>query len=377
MQAINIDDLRAAARRRLPRAIFEFIDGGAQDESTLRANREDFQKWRFRTRTLTDVSTRDQSITLFGQRYASPLILAPTGLAGLLSRRGELAAARAAEKYGVPYCLSTMSTCTIEEITRETAPPKWFQLYVLRDRELTKHFIERARASRCTALVLTVDTKVQGPRERDMRNGFTVPPRFSAATILDFARHFSWLLDVGLGPRIAFRNFEGANAAASDAVTITQFIAGQYDLTVNWRDVEWFKSVWGGPVLLKGILTAEDARLALDHGADGVIVSNHGGRQLEGAISAVQALPEIAEAVGDKLEVILDGGIRRGADVVRARALGAKACMIGRAWLYGLASGGQSGVERALEILRDEIDVTLTLLGRPTLAEIDRRILQS
>ena len=377
MQAINIDDLRAAARRRLPRAIFEFIDGGAQDESTLRANREDFQKWRFRTRTLTDVSTRDQSITLFGERYASPLILAPTGLAGLLYRRGELAAARAAEKYGVPYCLSTMSTCTIEEIARETAPPKWFQLYVLRDRELTRDFIERARASRCTALVLTVDTKLQGPRERDMRNGFTVRPRFSAATLVDFARHFSWLLDVGLGPRIAFRNFEGTNAAATDAVTITQFIAGQYDLSVNWRDVEWFKSVWGGPVLLKGILTAEDARLALDHGADGVIVSNHGGRQLEGAISAVQALPEIAEAVGDKLEVILDGGIRRGADVVRARALGAKACMIGRAWLYGLASGGQSGVERALEILRDEIDVTLTLLGRPTLAEIDRRILQS
>jgi L-lactate dehydrogenase (cytochrome) len=375
MQAINIDDLRATAKRRLPRAIFEFIDGGAQDESTLRANREDFQKWRFRTRTLTDVSARDQSITLFGQRYASPLILAPTGLAGLISRRGELAAARAAEKYGVPYCLSTMSTCTIEEITRETAPPKWFQLYVLRDRELTKHFIERARASRCTALVLTVDTKVQGPRERDMRNGFTVPPRFSAATILDFARHFSWLLDVGLGPRIAFRNFEGTSAAAADAVTITQFIAGQYDLSVNWRDVEWFKSVWGGPVLLKGILTAEDARLALDHGADGVIVSNHGGRQLEGAMSAVQALPEIAAAVGGKLEVILDGGIRRGADVVRARALGAKACMIGRAWLYGLASGGQSGAERALEILRDEIDLALTLLGRPTLADIDRSIL--
>ena len=376
MRAINIDDLRAAAKRRLPRAIFEFIDGGAQDETTLRANREDFQKWRFRTRTLTDVSTRDQSITLFGERYASPLILAPTGLAGLLYRRGELAAARAAEKYGVPYCLSTMSTCTIEEIARETAPPKWFQLYVLRDRELTRDFIERARASRCTALVLTVDTKLQGPRERDMRNGFTVPPRFSAATLVDFARHFSWLLDVGLGPRIAFRNFEGTNAAATDAVTITQFIAGQYDLSVNWRDVEWFKSVWGGPVLLKGILTAEDARLALDHGADGVIVSNHGGRQLEGAISAVQALPEIAEAVGDKLEVILDGGIRRGADVVRARALGAKACMIGRAWLYGLASGGQSGVERALEILRDEIDVVLTLLGRPTLAEINMRVLR-
>ncbi len=376
MQAINIDDLRTSARRRLPRAIFEFIDGGAQDETTLRANQEDFRRWRFRTRTLIDVSTRDQSITLFGQKYASPLILAPTGLAGLFSRRGELAAARAAEKFGVPYCLSTMSTCTIEEITRETVPPKWFQLYVLRDRDLTRHFIERARASHCTALVLTVDTKVQGPRERDMRNGFTVPPRFSAATILDFAWHYSWLFDVGLGPRITFKNFIGSKGASTDAMTITQFIAGQYDLSVGWRDVEWFKTAWGGPVLLKGILTAEDARLALDHGADGVIVSNHGGRQLEGAMSAVQALPEIAEAVGDKLEVILDGGIRRGADVVRARALGAKACMIGRAWLYGLAAGGQPGVERALEILRNEIDVTLTLLGRPMLAEIDRGILQ-
>ena len=307
MRAINIDELRAAAKRRLPRAIFEFIDGGAQDETTLRATREDFQKWRFRTRTLTDVSRRDQSVTLFGQHCASPLILAPTGLAGLLSRRGELAAARAADKYGVPYCLSTMSTCIIEKITRETAPPKWFQLYV------------------------------------------------------------------ALGPRITFKNFVGTKAASTDAVTITQFIAGQYDLSVSWRDVEWFKSAWGGPVLLKGILTAEDAALAVDHGADGVIVSNHGGRQLEGAMSASQALPEIAQAVGDKLEVILDGGIRRGADVVRARALGAKACMIGRAWLYGLGSGGQPGVERALEILRDEIDIALIPLGRPTLAPVDCR----
>ncbi len=376
MQAINIDDLRSRARGRLPKVIFEFIDGGAQDETTLHANREDFQKWRFRTRVLTDVSRRDQSITLFGQHCASPLILAPTGLAGLLSRRGELAAARAAEKYGVPYCLSTMATCSIEEITTETTQPKWFQLYVLRDRGLTKEFIERARASRCTALVLTVDTKVQGPRERDMRNGFTVPPRFTVATILDFARHFSWLFDVGLGPRIAFRNFEGTKAAATDAVTITEFIAGQYDLAVNWRDVEWFKSAWGGPVLLKGILSVEDAKLAVAHGVDGVIVSNHGGRQLEGAVSAVHALPAIADAVGDRLEVVLDGGIRRGADVVRARALGARACMIGRAWLYGLASEGQAGVERALEILRDEIDITLTLLGRPTLADIDRDALE-
>jgi L-lactate dehydrogenase (cytochrome) len=376
MRALNIDDLRAAARRRLPRVMFEFLDGGAQDEITLHANRADFLQWRFRTRVLTDVSRCDQSVTLFGQRCASPLILAPTGLAGIFARRGELAGARAAEKYGVPYCLSTMSTCTIEEITRETAPPKWFQLYVLRDRGLTKAFIDRARAARCTALVLTVDTKVQGPRERDMRNGFTVPPRFSPATLLDFARHLGWLLDVGLGPKVTFKNFVGTNVSADDAMTITQFIAGQYDLSVNWRDVEWFKSNWGGPVMLKGILTAEDARLAVEHGVDGVIVSNHGGRQLDGTVSAVHALPAIADAVSGRLEVVLDGGIRRGADVVRARALGAKACMIGRAWLYGLAASGQAGVERALEILRDEIDIALTLLGRASLDDVDGSALE-
>lgn len=372
MRALNIDDLRVLARERLPKVIFEFVDGGAQDEVSLRANREDFQKWRLRPRVLTDVSARDQSITLFGQRQASPLIVAPTGLAGIVARRGELAGARAADKFGLPYCLSCMSTCSIEDIASETTAPKWFQLYVLRDRGLTKAFIDRAKASRCTALVLTVDTKVQGPRERDMRNGFTVPPRFSVATMLDFARHWRWLLDVGLGPKVTFRNFAGTGVATDDAVSITQFIAGQYDLSVNWRDVEWFKANWGGPVLLKGILTSEDARLAIDHGADGVIVSNHGGRQLDGALSAVQALPAIADAVGDRLEVVLDGGIRRGADVLRARALGAKACMIGRPWLYGLAAGGQPGVERALEILRDEIDVALTLLGRASLAEVDR-----
>lgn len=375
MKAINIDDLRSAARRRLPKVMFEFIDGGAQDETTLRANREDFQKWRFRTRVLTDVSKRDQSITLFGQHCASPLILAPTGLAGLLSRQGELAAARAAEKYGVPYCLSTMATCTIEEITRETAPPKWFQLYVLRDRGLTKAFIDRAKAAHCTALVLTVDTKVQGPRERDMRNGFTVPPKFTLGTMLDFALHFRWLMDVGLGPKIAFRNFEGTAAQATDAVTITQFIANQYDLSVNYKDLEWFKTTWGGPLAVKGILTGEDARRACDHGADAIIVSNHGGRQLDGAISAINALPDVVAAVGERAEVILDGGVRRGSDVIKALCLGAHSCMIGRAWLYGLAAGGEAGVARSLDILIKEIDLAMALLGRTSLSELNRDIL--
>jgi L-lactate dehydrogenase (cytochrome) len=375
MNAINIEDLRRLARGRLPRAIFEFVDGGAQDESTLRANQSDFSRLRFMTRTLTDISRRDQSVELFGRRYASPLVLAPTGLAGLLWRTGELAATRAAHKFDVPYCLSSMATCSIEDIAGAGEAPNWFQLYVLRDRGLTKSFIDRAKAARCSALVLTVDTKMQGPRERDMRNGFTVPPRFSAGTLFDFALHFRWLVNVALGPKITFRNFLGTSAESTDAVTITQFIAGQYDLTVNWRDVDWFKSQWGGPVLLKGILSPEDSKLALAHGVDGVIVSNHGGRQLEGAVSAIAALPDVVDAVGGRIPILLDGGVRRGADVVKALALGASACMVGRAWLYGLACGGQAGVERALAILRDEIDLAMALLGRSTIAELDRSVL--
>ena len=377
MKAINIDDLRLLARKRLPRAVFEFIDGGAQDEITLRANREDFRAMRLMPRVLTDIETRNQSVELFGKRYDAPVVLAPTGLAGLLSRRGELGAVRAASRINVPHCLSTMATCSIEEIATEVDAPNWFQLYVLRDRGLTKHFIERARDARCSALVLTVDTKVQGPRERDMRNGFTVPPRFTASTLLDFALHWRWLLDVAFGPKIMFRNFIGTTVDADSVVTITQFIAGQYDLSVSWRDVAWFKSQWGGPLLLKGLLSPADARLAIEAGVDGIIVSNHGGRQLDGAVSAIAALPAMVDAVAGRVPLILDGGVRRGSDVIKAIALGATACMIGRAWLYGLAAGGESGVERALTILRDEIDVSLALLGCADLSQVDRSVLVS
>ena len=332
---------------------------------------------RLMPRVLTDIETRDQSVELFGKRYDAPVVLAPTGLAGLLSRRGELGAVRAASRINVPYCLSTMATCSIEEIATEVDAPNWFQLYVLRDRGLTKHFIERARDARCSALVLTVDTKVQGPRERDMRNGFTVPPRFTASTLLDFALHWRWLLDVAFGPKIMFRNFIGTTVDADSVVTITQFIAGQYDLSVSWRDVAWFKSQWGGPLLLKGLLAPADARLAIEAGVDGIIVSNHGGRQLDGAVSAIAALPAMVDAVAGRVPLILDGGVRRGSDVIKAIALGATACMIGRAWLYGLAAGGESGVERALTILRDEIDVSLALLGCADLSQVDRSVLVS
>jgi L-lactate dehydrogenase (cytochrome) len=373
--AINIAELRDAARRHLPKTIFEFVDGASQDEISLRSNRADFERYAFRTRVLTDVSNRDLSTTILGAPAAFPLVLAPTGLAGIVRRRGELAASRAANAAGVPYCLSTMSTCTVEQIAEASDVTRWFQLYVLRDRGLTKAFIERAKASGCKALVLTVDTKVQGPRERDMRNGFTVPPRFTLGTMADFAMHWRWLLDVGLGPKVTFRNFEGTGVNANDAMTITQFIAGQYDLSVSYKDLEWFKSLWGGPVAVKGILTGEDARAAVDHGADGIIVSNHGGRQLDGAISAIRALPEVVDAVGDRAEVILDGGVRRGADIVKALCLGARACMIGRPWLYGLAVDGEAGVARAIEILRHEFDLAITLLGYTRPSELRKECL--
>jgi isopentenyl diphosphate isomerase/L-lactate dehydrogenase-like FMN-dependent dehydrogenase len=326
-------------------------------------------------RTLTDIRQRDQSVELFGERYASPLILAPTGLAGIVARKGELQAVRAASRANVPYCLSTMATRTIEEIADEADAAKWFQLYVLRDRGLTKAFIERARAANCSALVLTVDTKMQGPRERDIRNGFKVPPSFSLSTLADFALHWRWLFDVGLGPKIKFRNFEGTDVNADDAMTITQFIDKQWDLSVSWQDVEWFKTEWGGPVLLKGLLSPDDAAKAVDAGVDGVIVSNHGGRQLDGAISAIAALPAVTKAVAGRVPVILDGGVRRGADAIKAIALGATACMIGRPWLYGLAAGGEAGVDRALTILHDEIDLALGLLGCTSLSEVDRSVL--
>lgn len=375
--AVNIEDLRTAARRHLPKSVFEFVDGGAQDEVTLRANRADFERHAFRPRVLTDVSARDLSTTILGSPAACPLVLAPTGLAGIVRRQGELAGARAAAAAGVPFCLSTMASCSIEQIAQASGAHRWFQLYVLRDRGLTKAFIERAKASGCEALVLTVDTKMQGPRERDIRNGFTVPPRFGLGTMIDFVRHAGWLVDVGLGPKVTFRNFEGTAVATDDAVSITQFISGQYDLTVSYRDLEWFKSLWGGPVAVKGILTGEDARAAVDHGADGIIVSNHGGRQLDGALSAIRALPEVVDAVAGRAEVLLDGGVRRGADVAKALCLGARACMIGRPWLYGLAAGGEAGVARALEILRHEFDVAMVLLGRPTVGELDRGCLQT
>jgi L-lactate dehydrogenase (cytochrome) len=369
--AVSIEDLRRAARRRLPKAIFDFIDGGAQDEISLRANRSDFERLRLLPRVLTDVSARDASTTLLGESIALPLVVAPTGLAGLLSRKGETAEARAAERAGIPYCLSQMAASSIEEVQQATTRPFWFQSYLLKDRGINQALLERAHRAGCRVLVVTVDTKAQGPRERDIRNGFTVPPRVTWRNVLDVARRIHWLRDVALGPRVTFANLAGTAVGSEDIISIARFAQEQYDFTLNWSHIDWVRSAWNGKLVIKGVLTPEDARLAVEHGAQAVVVSNHGGRQLDGTPSAIAALPRIVDELQGRAEIILDGGVRRGTDILKALALGARACMAGRAFLYGLAAGGEQGVARALEIFRSELDVSLALLGKASVREVD------
>ena len=371
MPFASIEDLRQAARRRLPRAIFDFIDGGAQDEVTLRHNMEDFRRLSLLPRVLTDVASRDQSVSVLGQRFDSPLILAPTGLPGVVWPNGGMEAALAADRAGVGFCLSTMSTSTIEEIAKASTRPVWFQLYVMRDRELAKSMMQRAKAAGCSALVITVDLQMQGQRDRDVRNGLTIPPQFRLANAIDFALHPVWVWRFLAGPKVTLANFVGTGKG-DDMFTIASFVNSQFDQSVTWKDIDWVRSVWDGPLALKGILNPDDARLAAEHGVNGIIVSNHGGRQLDGVPSAIAALPGVVDAVAGRAEIILDGGVRRGNDVLKALALGARACMIGRPFLYGLAAGGRAGVERALEIFRNEIDVNLALLGRAGVKQLDR-----
>jgi len=373
MVIANIEDLRRQARRNLPKAIFEFIDGGAHDEVTLRANRQDFGRLNLLPQVLTDVSQRDQSVSVLGQSYRSPLILAPTGLPGIVWPGGAMEAARAADQAGVGFCLSCMSTSNVEDIARTSTRPVWFQLYVMRDRELAKSMMQRAKAAGCAVLVITVDLQMQGQRERDVRNGLTIPPQLRAANLLDSALHPGWVWRYVNGPKVTLANFVGTGLG-DDLFTIAGFVNSQFDQSVTWKDIDWVRSVWDGPLALKGILNPEDAALAAQHGVNAVIVSNHGGRQLDCAPSAIAALPDVVDAVDGKCEIILDGGVRRGTDVLKALALGARACMIGRPFLYGLAAGGRAGVDRVLEIFRSEIDVGLALLGRAAVKELDRSV---
>ena len=373
---VNIDDLRKRARRRLPRAIFDYVDGGAEDEATLRANRAGFRRYTFNPRVLVDVSERDQSTSVLGERLAAPLILAPTGFTGMLWPRGEILAARAAARKGLVYTLSTMSICSLEQVAEASPGPLWFQLYVWRDREVTRSLMERAKAAGYRVLVVTVDTPVLGQRERDIRNGLVVPPRITVNNVLDTARRVSWLRGLLDNPRITFGNFAGTEAAGQNPVSVAEYTTRQFSPAVSWADLDWFRSVWSGPMAIKGVMSVEDARLAVEHGVEAIVVSNHGGRQCDYLPGAVEVLPEIVDAVGDRAEVILDGGVRRGSDAVKAIALGARACMIGRAFNYGLAAGGQAGAEKAIDILQKEIDRCLALIGRPRLNDLDRSALR-
>ncbi|HEU0204276.1 MAG TPA: alpha-hydroxy acid oxidase [Burkholderiaceae bacterium] len=358
-----IEDLRRLAQRRVPRAIFDYVDRGSYDEITLAANRADFDALRLRQRVMVDVSARSLATDILGAPVSMPLALAPTGLTGLMHGDGEILAARAAQAAGVPFCLSTMSICSIEDVRAAVDQPFWFQLYVMRDRGFSRSLIERARAAGCSALVLTLDLQIQGQRHRDIKNGLAVPPRLTLANALDMATKPAWALRVLLGKRRTFGNLADRIAGAGDLKTLSQWIAGQFDPSLQWSDLEWVRSNWGGKLILKGVLDPADAHLAVASGADAIVVSNHGGRQLDSAPSAIAALPAIVDAVGDRTEVLFDSGVRCGQDVLKALALGAHACFIGKAFLYGLGALGERGVRAAIEIIRKELDVSMALTG--------------
>jgi L-lactate dehydrogenase (cytochrome) len=358
-----IEDLRELAKKRVARAVFDYVDRGSYSEATLRANREDLESLWLRQRVAVDVDNRTTRSTMLGQEVAMPVALAPVGLTGLNWADGEILAARAAHRFGVPFTLSTMSICSIEDVAEGTGKPFWFQLYVMRDRGFAASLIQRAKAAGCSALVLTLDLQVQGQRHRDLKNGLAVPPRLTWGTAFDVMRKPSWALNVLSGKRKSFGNLAGRIPDAKSLTTLSQWVAGQFDPTLSWKDVEWVKKLWGGKLVLKGILDPEDAKVAAGMGIDAVVVSNHGGRQLDGAISSIRALPEMAEVLKGKTEVWLDGGIRSGQDVLKALALGADATLIGRAPTYGLGAMGEAGVTKALEIIRAELDVSMALCG--------------
>jgi L-lactate dehydrogenase (cytochrome) len=370
-----IEDLRRVARRKVPRAFFDYAEAGSYAQETLRANREDLEHIKLRQRVLVDVSQRDLTTTILGERVSLPLALAPIGLCGMQHGDGEILACRAAQAAGIPFTLSTMSICSIEAVAQAVDKPFWFQLYVMKDRGFIRALIERAAAAKCSALVLTLDLQVLGQRHCDIRNGMTVPPQIKLGNLIDIATKPAWALSILRGRRKTFGNLAGHVQGMENVNSLAQWTANQFDPTLNWKDVEWVRSVWPGKLILKGILDVEDARIAAKTGASALVVSNHGGRQLDGALSSIAALPKVVEAVGDQIEVMFDGGIRSGQDVLRALARGARSCMIGRSYIYGLGAGGEAGVARAIEILGKELDVTMALCGARNVRDIDHRVI--
>ena len=372
-RAADISDLRAIARRRIPRGVFDYIDGGAEDEITLTANTQAFRRIEFRPRVLRDVSAVDPSTTLLGRPLPIPLVLAPTGFPRSIHPDGELAAARAAARAQLPYTLSTLSTYSIEDVAAAARGPQWFQVYVWRDRGLVKEMIERAAVCGYEAIVLTVDTAVLGRRDRDVRHGFTMPPQLGLDTLVDGARHPGWTWRFVRSDPIRFANVVGRDVGdGTSPVAIADYINTQFDPSLSWRDLDWIRGVWDGPIVIKGIQTVADARIAADAGIEAIALSNHGGRQLDSSPAIIDLVEPVADAVGDRLEIICDGGIRRGGDIVKAIARGARACMAGRVHLYGLAAGGERGVEHALTIIDRDVRRTMALVGARSVADITR-----
>ena len=370
-----IEDLRVLAERRVPRMFYDYADSGSYTEGTYRANTSDFEAVKLRQRVAVDMTNRTLASTMVGTPVAMPVAIAPTGLTGMQHADGEILAARAAAKAGIPFTLSTMSICSIEDVAENTDQPFWFQLYVMRDREFIDRLIERARAARCSALVLTLDLQILGQRHKDIRNGLSTPPKPTLANLVNLATKPRWCMGMLGTKRRTFRNIAGHAKGVTNLSSLSAWTAEQFDPTLNWDDVKRIRDRWGGKLILKGILDPEDAELAVRSGAEALIVSNHGGRQLDGALSSIAALPGIAEAVGDRMEVLFDGGIRSGQDVLKALALGAHGTFIGRAFLYGLGAGGEAGVTEALNIIRKELDVSMAMCGLRDVTRVDERIL--
>ena len=372
---LTIAELKTLAQRRVPKMFFQYADSGSWTESTYEANEADFAKIKLRQRVLVDISDRSLATTMVGQKASMPVALAPTGMTGMQHADGEMLAARAAEEFGIPFTLSTMSICSIEDIASVTKQPFWFQLYVMKDRDFVLDLIHRAKAAKCSALVLTADLQILGQRHNDIRNGLSAPPKMTARNIWQMATRPGWCMGMLKTKRRSFGNIIGHAKDISDMTTLSHWTHSQFDPKLSWSDVAWIKEQWGGPLIIKGILDVDDAKAAVDVGADAIIVSNHGGRQLDGAHSSISMLPRIVDAVGDKIEVHMDGGIRSGQDVLKAVALGAKGTFIGRPFLYGLGAMGKEGVTLALEIIRKELDISMALCGKRDIKAVDRSIL--
>lgn len=370
---LTIADLKARAKRRVPKMFFDYADSGAYTEGTYRANEDDFQKVKLRQRVLVDMTNRSLESEMIGEKVSMPVALAPTGLTGMQHADGEMLAAQAAEEFGVPFTLSTMSICSIEDIASVTTKPFWFQLYVMQDRDFVINLIDRAKAAKCSALVLTLDLQILGQRHKDIRNGLSAPPKFTPKHIWQMATRPLWCMQMLGTKRRSFGNIVGHAKSVTDLTSLSVWTSEQFDPQLSWNDVAWIKERWGGKLILKGILDEEDARMAVSTGADAIIVSNHGGRQLDGAPSSISMLPRIVDAVGGDMEVHLDGGIRSGQDVLKALCYGAKGTYIGRPFLYGLGAGGKAGVTRALEIIRKELDITMALCGERDVRNLSRR----